>query len=382
MLTSLLFLLGLVASVARAEPPPSSAVGGLQVSGASGTLTPQLAAQGQVDAAIPGSASLRFRRSRFSLKGTTSDNRFQGRTQLNLQPGNAELLDLWLGVRVRPKGRLVLRAGQLKVPFTRYRAQSYQRLVIVDWEAATKAFGAERQMGIEATTGLPPSGGLNAAFGVFGGANRRTSFETLVPDSLGLDPANPSGIAGGSSTVALEPEVVGRITWSSAGLDARTGFDHEGGPLRVLVGLSGAWDSAPDPRADLATRGAVETMVQAGGWTVTGVGYLGSYEAPSGETGSAGWGALGELTWVPAPTWGLSVSSSFLGLGEALEAEAERVGADATTRKTDLGGGVSYFARGTGLLLRADAAWCDTATRLDPDRSQGWRVRGLAQVVF
>ena len=70
---------------------------------------------------------------------------------LSTAPPSLELMDYYLNYRAK-KEHLQFRFGQYKVPFTRYRIQSFQRLTFVDWSIVTRYFRAERvakQLGFE-----------------------------------------------------------------------------------------------------------------------------------------------------------------------------------------------------------------------------------------
>ncbi|MBW1877191.1 MAG: hypothetical protein JRJ84_02405 [Deltaproteobacteria bacterium] len=148
--------------------------------------------------------TLRFRRVRLLVDTDLLDGRLRTGFQLNTQPGALELMDLWGQVGL---GRdISLKVGQFKVPWTRYRAQSFASLLLVDWPIATRFFGAERQLGLMASDGKPGEDRFGWAIGVFAGSNARASFATGVGSAHADDgfrgrvaapAAGPGGAVGG-----------------------------------------------------------------------------------------------------------------------------------------------------------------------------------------
>jgi hypothetical protein len=322
----------------------------------------QLLAQGDLAGGPPDLAA-RLRRLRLGLDGRALDEQLRWGLQLNVVPGATELLDAW-GAFV-PSGALELRIGVFKTPFTRYRDQSYQVLLLADWPVAAKAFGAERQLGVAAGDGRPGADGLGWTAGVFTGVNTRKAFATLVSDVYGLPLENASDLADGTGSYPLHPELFLRVTAGTPRMDTSTGYDHDGGSARALVGASGAWDVAPDPAVDFAGRVAVEGLLKVSYVSLGAVGYLGLHD--SGAVAPGAIGGTGELAWRVAPRLGLAVVGSRVdvlpSLREAARAEAsanadsEAVGAGALEQTAELGGGATWFLHGTGLDVQVDGAW-------------------------
>jgi hypothetical protein len=68
-----------------------------------------------------------------------------------------------------------LRIGQCKVPFTRFRIQSFQRLTFADWPIVTKFFGGERQIGVTLHNGYEDPPVRAYVVGLLSGVNARAS---------------------------------------------------------------------------------------------------------------------------------------------------------------------------------------------------------------
>jgi hypothetical protein len=394
------------ALAARAAAPPTS-LGPIVVRGQDAELQLRFAGQLQAQADLPDpegphpALSVRIRRLRFGLGGRALDGRVSAGLQLNLAPGAAEMLDAW-GEIAAAEG-LAVRLGQYKIPFTRYREQSFTAQLLADWPVAAKAFGSERQLGVSAGDGPPGRDAFGWSLGLFTGANARKAFATGVADAHGVTLDNPSDLASGSTTLAPHPELVGRITAGTpgSGIDASTGFDFDGGPARALVGLSGAWDLAPDPTIEFGARGAAEALLKVEHVSVGAVGYLGLHETRDGALAAGAVGATGELAWRADPRLGVALSWSRVDVLPSLRsaaqawADAQLAAADpedsdtlaetlaaagAMVSVSELGAGVTWFAHGTGLCVQLDGAWLRSAAR--GTATDAARIRLQGQIVF
>jgi hypothetical protein len=349
-------------------------------------LAGQLLAQADLEGGPP-SLAARIRRLRVGLDGHALDHQLRLALQLNVVPGATELIDAW-GAFV-PGDALEVRFGVFKTPFTRYRDQSYQALLLVDWPVAAKAFGAERQLGVAAGDGRPGEDGLGWSAGVFTGVNTRKAFATLVSDVYGLPLENASDLGDGTGSYALHPEVFLRVTAGTPNMDAATGFDHDGGPARVLVGASGAWDVTPDPAVDFVGRAAVEGLLKVSCVSVGTVGYLGLHDGGGGVQPAAV-GGTGEIAWRVDPRLGVAVVGSRVDTLSSLRASARdeaaanpdsgAEGAGALEQTAELGGGATWFLHGTGLAVQLDGAWLRAVS--SGVAEDGARVRLQVQLVL
>jgi hypothetical protein len=193
---------------------------------------------------------------------------------LSTAPGSTELMDVYIDYTLRPSLRA--RAGQWKIPFTRYRTGSFKDLTLVDWPVATTYFGAERQMGLALHNGYEKTpSGLQYETGLFTGVNARASHAVGLTRLFGEKPLNPSNLADPGPRAQVHPELVAHVAYNLGGIDASTDTDWDGGPLRVSAGVSAAWDLDPDRHADLALRLAPEVLLKLLRLSVFGVFYAG-----------------------------------------------------------------------------------------------------------
>lgn len=304
-----------------------------------------------------GQASLELKRLRFSLKGSVDDGQLTFGVQFNTTPAALELLDLWLGWT--PTRGVTLKAGQLKTPFTRHRAGSFQTLPLTDWSVASVHFGAERQVGALVELSRGPA---FSAFGVFTGPNARAAFARGLADLYGVRLTNPSDLRVKASPEPIHPELV-----------ARTGAAFTDGPVRTAAFFSAAWDLRPTWGVDFQLRLAPELKLEWGTLSLEWVGYAGWARDAEGTLIAASRGATAEATWQLHPRWMLAARWSAVELLAAarLDAQAratdllplapaadrpllEAAGLTPATREVALGLTVSPL---TALRVQVEAAW-------------------------
>ena len=275
---TLLVLLALPRTAAAEER-----IGPFSVSSEDGrwSLTPGLALQlrYQLDAREVGEEGdtdgfVEARRVRPTLRGALLSKELGYYLHLSTAPGSIELMDAYLDYTLRPWLRA--RAGQWKIPFTRYRTGSFKDLTLVDWPVVTTYFGAERQMGLALHNGYEkPPAGLQYEAGVFTGVNARASHAVGLSRLFGETPASPSDLADPGPRAGVHPELVAHLAYNLAGIDPSRDTDWEGGPLRLSAGVSAAWDLDPDPQADLALRLAPEVLLKLLRLSLFGAFYVG-----------------------------------------------------------------------------------------------------------
>lgn len=216
------------------------------------------------------------RRLRTSLEAELFERALRARLHLSPVPGNPELVDLFVDLRLT--SGLTLRAGQAKIPFTLYREQPFTELGTTDWSVVTRHFGSERQRGF---TLLMKHGALRGALGAFQGDNARATHAVgLARDVYKRELLNPSSLLEGNIAQALRrPELAGRLEVHLA----------EGA---VALALSAAADLEPQRSVDFAQRLAPEVRVGLGPVKLGAAGYLGSFSRGSGGTALA---ALGHM---------------------------------------------------------------------------------------
>jgi hypothetical protein len=212
-----------------------------------------------------------FRRLRPVINGNILTSDLSYLLHLSVAPGALELMDLWLDYRFHPSYRL--RVGQMKIPFTRYRLNSFKDLALLDWAGPTRYFGAERQVGLLVHNGLGNPGAFEYQFGIFTGVNARAA------NGIGMSLAYAEPIYSPSSLVdpdgrlfsEMHTEIAAHLAWNASGIDTRRPTDFEGGPARFSVGLSVAWDLDPTPREDMRLRLAPEAVFKVYGFSAWAV---------------------------------------------------------------------------------------------------------------
>lgn len=216
---------------------------------------------------------MKVRRARPSLRVNLPRYHTSFRLHLNVAPGAIELMDFHFDAKLTHQFQI--RAGQFKIPFTRYRIQSFQRLTFVDWSMVTRYFGAERQLGLSFHNGYEQPPQFAYAIGVFSGVNARASHGTRLASLYGEEIINRSDLAGSSPQSSFHPELVGHVAFGSRAIDIRSDSDARGGPLRYSIASSLAWDLDPAEYQDLALRAAQEMLLKCRGLSLMTTVYMG-----------------------------------------------------------------------------------------------------------
>jgi len=218
----------------------------------------------------------RFRRVRFVFGGHLATPKLTWRLQMSTLPGSLELLDLTLNYAFLPQFQLM--TGNFKIPFTRYRLNSFKNLSAVDWDLPTPYFGAERQKGIVAHNGFGKLEGFEYSVGLFTGVAARGPHAKGLADIHGETLRSYSDLTQRPRLEKIHPEIVVHLAWNHGGMQHRPEADLEGGPLRMSAGLSLAWDTRPDPVRDVSIRIAPEFWMKVHGFAFHATGYLGFFE--------------------------------------------------------------------------------------------------------
>ncbi len=245
---------------------------------------------------------LRWRRLRLILSSSFVEGRIRSRFQINLTPSSFEVLDMWFAF-TRFKFA-TFRIGQFKIPYDRYRAQSFAALTFIDWPPTARMFGSERQIGAE----MLASGGfadLEYAFGIFSGVNARATFAVGLIEVYGNVPTNPSNLGDGEVLSEFHPELTGRFAKNFGNINTDTNSDElRSADLRHSLGAGISWDARPTPAEDLALRLQVEWLGKIRGVHINVVNYLAWF--PPWEGGKILFGPVGlmaetgyrfNLTW-------------------------------------------------------------------------------------
>lgn len=220
--------------------------------------------------------TMRARRLRPIISVDLPKQRLLFRLHLSAAPGSLELMDFYFNYKARPQ--LQIRYGQYKVPFTRYRMQSYQRLTFVDWAIVAKGFGAERQMGFALHNGYEKPPKYAYAVGVFSGVPARASQAVYLSKIYGEETLNPSDLANPGPRAKFHPELFLHLAYNARGIRVRSDTDEERGGLRYAAMFSAAWDLDPRPHHDLQLRLAPELLTKYRGLSFSAIGYAGFAE--------------------------------------------------------------------------------------------------------
>ncbi len=280
------------------------------------------------------SETLQFRRIRLTLSSSFIDGRIQSKFQINATPSAFELIDMWLAF-TRFKFA-TMRIGQFKIPYDRYRAQSFAVLSFVDWAPTTRMFGSERQIGIE-TLASGDFLNLEYAFGIFTGVNARASHGVGIAEVYGEVPQNPSELGSGEIVTEFHPELAGRVAKNFGEINTDTNSDLIGTKqLRHSLGVGFAWDARPNPTEDLALRLSAEWLGKIRHLHINVVTYLAWYEPwQGGKIRFGPLGVMGEVGYRFTWLWELAARYSITYLTPWLRSDARSYGEAQIASATD-----------------------------------------------
>jgi len=345
--------------------------------------------------------TLQFRRIRTTLSSSFIDGRIRSRFQINLTPSAFELIDMWFAF-TRFKFA-TFRIGQFKIPYDRYRAQSFAALSLVDWAPTTRMFGSERQVGAEM---LGIGGFLKAeyAIGIFSGTNARAAHAVGITEVYGEVPRNPSDFGFGEVVSDFHPELAARAAKNFGKINTDANSDVTGSKeLRHSVGVGIAWDARPKATQDLGLRLSAEWLGKIRHIYMNVVSYLAWFKPWEG--GKILYGPMGfmaESGYRFSLMWELALRYSVTYLTPWLRSDARSYGASQIANATDPAdmmareeqygqngeqttnnelalAGTSYII-GNSLKVVAEAAWM--AQRWETGRRNGFRLNLQLQFLF
>jgi hypothetical protein len=269
--------------------------------------------------------TLEFRRIRATLSSSFIDGRIRSRFQINMTPSAFELIDMWLAF-TRFKFA-TFRLGQFKIPYDRYRAQSFAALSFVDWAATTRMFGSERQVGAE----MLASGGflkVEYSVGLFSGTNARASQAVGITEVYGETPDNASNFGSGEVVSDFHPALVGRVAKNFGQINTDTNSDVTGSKkLRHSLGVGVAWDARPKFAQNLGLRLSAEWLGKIRNIHMNVVSYFAWYEPWQG--GKILYGPMGfmaETGYRFSLMWELALRYSIVYLTPWLRSDARNYG--------------------------------------------------------
>ena len=342
--------------------------------------------------------TLEFRRIRTTLSSSFIDGRIRSRFQINMTPSAFELIDMWFAF-TRFKFA-TFRVGQFKIPYDRYRAQSFAALSLVDWAPTTAMFGSERQVGAEM---LGTGGFLKAeyAVGIFSGTNARAAHAVGITEVYGEVPRNASDFGFGEVVSEFHPELAARAAKNFGKINTDTNSDVTGSKeLRHSVGFGIAWDARPKATQDLGLRLSAEWLGKIRHLYMNVVSYLAWYKPWEGGKILFGpMGFMAESGYRFSLMWELALRYSVTYLTPWLRSDARSYGefqianaidpasaleqygqnGEQTTNNELALAGTSYII-GNSLKVVAEAAW--TAQRWEAGRLNGFRFNIQLQFLF
>jgi hypothetical protein len=300
----------------------------------------------------------KFRRIRLIAGGSVWRPDFTFKLHLSVAPGSLELMDLYFNYRLNKN--VQFRYGQFKIPFTRYRIQSFQRLTFADWAVVTKYFGAERQVGLAVHNGYetPPRWGY--VLGIFNGANARASHGIGIAEIFEEDTPNPSDLTDPAAVEKFHPEIAGHASFNSGAIDVRSDSDESRKGWRYSGGLSAAYDFEPAEHRDFSLRLAAEVLTKYRGLSFSTVGYAGYFKRDSdNRIEPAMTGALVQTAYRLNTRYELSLRYALVDIRSALlEAAGNFLGEDDSSllhREEELTAGFNLYISGHALKWQVDA---------------------------
>ena len=342
--------------------------------------------------------TLEFRRIRTTLSSSFIDGRVRTRFQVNLTPSAFELIDMWFSF-TRFKFAS-FRVGQFKIPYDRYRAQSFAALSLVDWAPTTRMFGSERQVGAE----MLARGGfleLEYAVGIFSGVNARASHAVGITEVYGEVPRNSSSFGFGEVVSAFHPELAARVAKNFGKINTDTNSDTTGSKeLRHSVGAGVAWDARPVATEDLGLRLSAEWLGKIRKIHINVISYLAWFKPWEGGKILFGpMGFMAETGYRFSLTWELALRYSMTYLTPWLRSDSRTYAVfqidnasdpasaiqqygengDQTTTNELAVAGTSHII-GNSLKVVAEAAW--TAQRWETGRRNAFRFEIQLQFLF
>jgi len=288
--------------------------------------------------------TLEFRRIRTTLSSSFIEGRIRSRFQINMTPSAFELIDMWFAF-TRFKFA-TFRLGQFKIPYDRYRAQSFAALSLVDWAPTTRMFGSERQIGAEM---LGIGGFLKAeyAIGVFSGTNARAAHAVGITEVYGEVPGNASSFGFGTVISEFHPEIAARAAKNFGEINTDTNSDVSGTKdLRHSVGVGIAWDARPKFAQDLALRLSAEWLGKIRNIHINVVSYLAWFTPWAGGRMLYGpMGFMAETGYRFSLMWELALRYSVTYLTPWLRSDARSYGDSQIANATDPAAAIEQYGQ-------------------------------------
>jgi len=225
-----LILLALLAAsptdgpVVATPPEPTLATSPFSIFNVHGLLQLQYLTVVRNDQPSPAETGFLLRRARVGVDGTVYSPRFGYRAELELALGTLSPLDVY--AEFKPTPRWSIRAGQVRVPYSRNWLISEENLAFAERSVATDEFRYDYDIGLLASASFVDDR-LTASFGILNGAGRN------APANDNVDPlfvARVNGTIGGRAPLEEGDLALTR-------------------PPSVTIGGAATFDYVPEPAA-------------------------------------------------------------------------------------------------------------------------------------
>lgn len=259
--------------------------GGFKIRNADGTAELKIGGRVQalfdVEAPDGGDTEARFSipRARIKLSGKGPWAGMGWYIQIDMGKGNVSLKDAAADVRLW--GGPYLRVGQFKRPFDRQQMSSSSKQALVDRAITTKAFDADRDIGLALHNNYMKSPEFEWVVGVFNG----TSVKGAFAGSATVDPTTGEGSASGKfSNVpdTFRPSIVARVGYNGQGIKSYDEVDFKGGAARFAIAASLRLDLDVDGGDDSQLLAGLDAMLKAHHFTGTLAAFVSTAQDGSG----------------------------------------------------------------------------------------------------
>lgn len=217
-------------------------------------------------------------RARLTLSGHAFTKGLSYKFQTDFGKGFVTLKDFYGDYQVLP-GKLTLRVGQFKRPFSRQQINSSGSLELVDRAITDKFFGGGRDIGVALHNDYEHSPTFEYALGIFNGSGDKSRFSGDVT----VDPVTGEGelSGGGFSNLPdrMHPALVARVGHNYGGIKGYSEADLEGGPLRFAIAASAIIDLDGDKDDASGICSQADYALKVDGFSSTGGVYVASAQS-------------------------------------------------------------------------------------------------------
>ena len=250
--------------------PTSSKHFSLQIGG---LIQPRFTAQATLQDQGSGEVHFSIPRGQLKFGGHVFNKAIKYSFQTEFGGGNALIKDLWVEYALFD-GKLSIRAGQYKRPFSRQWLSAAGAQEFVERSITHAYFAPGRDIGLMLHNQYLSAPPFEWAVGLFNG----TGYVPWFEGDMAFDRDTYDIIVEGGSFTnipqMLKPTAVARIAYNHNDIQAYTEADLEGGKLRFALGLStlAEFDADYDQRS--GTRHEIDFIFKAHGFSTTGAFYL------------------------------------------------------------------------------------------------------------